>query len=102
MLSHDNLTWCGLVVAKRYDFNEVHRCKHSFNFIFVQNFRIISFLPLSHIAAQMIDIMAAVMVGHTVWFAQPDALKGTIKNTLLVMEDEREEEKERERNSLRL
>ncbi|XP_019848922.1 PREDICTED: long-chain-fatty-acid--CoA ligase ACSBG2-like [Amphimedon queenslandica] len=69
MLSHDNLTWCGLVVAKRYDFNE--------------NFRIISYLPLSHIAAQMIDIMAAVMIGHTVWFAQPDALKGTIKSTLL-------------------
>lgn len=54
----------------------------------------ISYLPLSHIAAQMIDIMAAVMIGHTVWFAQPDALKGSIKHTLLVMEGrEREREK---------
>ena len=56
----------------------------------------ISYLPLSHIAAQMIDIMAAVMIGHTVWFAQPDALKGSIKHTLLVMEG-RERERERER-----
>ena len=54
----------------------------------------ISYLPLSHIAAQMIDIMAAVMIGHTVWFAQPDALKGSIKHTLLVMEG-RERERER-------
>ena len=56
----------------------------------------ISYLPLSHIAAQMIDIMAAVMIGHTVWFAQPDALKGSIKHTLLVMEG-REREREREK-----
>ena len=56
----------------------------------------ISYLPLSHIAAQMIDIMAAVMIGHTVWFAQPDALKGSIKHTLLVMEG-RERERVREK-----
>ena len=58
----------------------------------------ISYLPLSHMAAQMIDIMAAVMIGHTVWFAQPDALKGSIKHTLLVMEGrERESEREKRR-----
>ena len=56
----------------------------------------ISYLPLSHIAAQMIDIMAAVMIGHTVWFAQPDALKGSIKHTLVVMEG-RARGRERER-----
>ena len=56
----------------------------------------ISYLPLSHIAAQMIDIMAAVMIGHTVWFAQPDALKGSIKHTLVVMEGRERERKERE------
>ena len=76
--------------------------KHSLIVFFVQNFRIISYLPLSHIAAQMIDIIAAVMIGHTVWFAQPDALKGTIKNTLLVMEEERRErERERKRERRR-
>ena len=53
----------------------------------------ISYLPLSHIAAQMIDIMAAVMIGHTVWFAQPDALKGSIKHTLVVMEGRERERK---------
>ena len=55
----------------------------------------ISYLPLSHMAAQMIDIMAAVMIGHTVWFAQPDALKGSIKHTLLVLEGRERERKER-------
>ena len=33
----------------------------------------------------MVDIMAAVVTGHCVWFAQPDALKGSIKETLLVI-----------------
>ena len=44
--------------------------------------RVISFLPLSHIAAQMIDIYAAALLGFTVHYARPDALKGTLVNTL--------------------
>jgi len=43
----------------------------------------ISYLPLSHVAAQLFDIFIPVVNGATVYFAQPDALKvrtiGTIQ-----------------------
>ena len=44
---------------------------------------VISYLPLSHIAAQMTDIYLPVYSGATVYFAQPDALKGSLLQTLL-------------------
>lgn len=44
----------------------------------------ISYLPLSHVAAQMMDIHAALHCGLTVHFAQPDALKGSLADTLKV------------------
>ena len=40
--------------------------------------QIVSYLPLSHIAAQIADIFMPIMYGATVWFAQPDALKVTL------------------------
>ena len=42
---------------------------------FLQNDRFISYLPLSHVAAQMMDIHAPLHAGFTVWFAPPDALR---------------------------
>jgi len=36
---------------------------------------VVSYLPLSHIAAQMSDIWSAMTFGVQVFFAQPDALK---------------------------
>jgi long-chain-fatty-acid--CoA ligase ACSBG len=36
---------------------------------------LVSYLPLSHIAAQIIDIYLPILHGHTVHFAEPDALK---------------------------
>lgn len=36
---------------------------------------VISYLPLSHIAAQMVDIWITMRVGGHTHFAQPDALK---------------------------
>jgi len=35
----------------------------------------ISYLPLSHVAAQLFDIYVPIINGTTVYFAQPDALK---------------------------
>ncbi|KYN09718.1 PREDICTED: very long-chain-fatty-acid--CoA ligase bubblegum-like [Trachymyrmex cornetzi] len=45
---------------------------------------IVSYLPLSHMAAQLIDIVINIMLASTVYFADPSALKGTLINTLLV------------------
>jgi long-chain-fatty-acid--CoA ligase ACSBG len=46
------------------------------------NERFVSYLPLSHVAAQMTDIFASILVGATVFFAQPDALKGSLAQTI--------------------
>ncbi len=35
----------------------------------------VSYLPLSHIAAQVVDIHGMMSIGGHVFFAQPDALK---------------------------
>ena len=37
--------------------------------------RVISYLPLSHVATQLLDIYFPLAGGASVWFAQPDALK---------------------------
>jgi long-chain-fatty-acid--CoA ligase ACSBG len=42
----------------------------------------VSYLPLNHIAAQMMDIYLPIGVGGTVWFADKNALKSTLGKTL--------------------
>jgi len=68
MISHDNITWITKNVVDIIELNASDR--------------LVSYLPLSHIAAQMIDIHAPIICGASVYFAQPDALKGTLSNTL--------------------
>jgi len=63
MLSHDNLTFTSRALERSYgrlDYGKE---------------RGISYLPLSHIAAQMTDIYLPLLAGSTVYFAQPDTLK---------------------------
>lgn len=67
MISHDNITWTSTAVTKTLKL--------------VQKDQIVSYLPLSHIAAQMVDIHGPMLCGATVWFAGPDALKGTLVQT---------------------
>jgi long-chain-fatty-acid--CoA ligase ACSBG len=73
MLSHDNITWTARImwdwVASGFNFEE-------------QQHQIVSYLPLSHIAAQMQDIYCAMCGGCAVWFASPDALRGSLSTTL--------------------
>lgn len=64
MLSHDNLTWT------TSSLRDVIDVKHTD--------RLVSYLPLSHVAAQIIDIHAPMLVGACISFAQPDALKGSL------------------------
>ena len=45
--------------------------------------RIITYLPLSHIAGQVADIYLPIYAAATVYFAQPDALKGSLRQTLV-------------------
>lgn len=48
---------------------------------------IISYLPLSHIAAQLLDMYLPICYAATVYFAQPDALRvsGPTLSTLSVL-----------------
>jgi long-chain-fatty-acid--CoA ligase ACSBG len=68
MISHDNITWTSTVVGRVTQMNSEDR--------------LVSFLPLSHIAAQLLDIHGAVVWGYAVHFARPDALKGSLVQTL--------------------
>ncbi|XP_077571558.1 long-chain-fatty-acid--CoA ligase ACSBG2-like [Stigmatopora nigra] len=69
MLSHDNVTWtvqrAGEAVGLRYGEEAV-----------------ISYLPLSHVAAQLNDMYITMRFGAITYFAQPDALKGSLVTTL--------------------
>uniref|UniRef100_A0A3P8YDI0 Long-chain-fatty-acid--CoA ligase ACSBG2 n=1 Tax=Esox lucius TaxID=8010 RepID=A0A3P8YDI0_ESOLU len=72
MLSHDNLTWTALSVGCHVRLTEATKSQEI----------VVSYLPLSHIAAQMVDIWVTMKVGGATYFAQPDALKGTLVNTM--------------------
>ncbi|XP_061528355.1 long-chain-fatty-acid--CoA ligase ACSBG2-like [Phycodurus eques] len=69
MLSHDNVTWtaqrAGDMVGLRYAEETV-----------------ISYLPLSHVAAQLNDMYLTMRFAATTYFAEPDALKGSLVTTL--------------------
>lgn len=44
--------------------------------------RVVSYLPLSHIAGLQFDLVCNMIFGSTVFFARPDALQGTLVETL--------------------
>jgi long-chain-fatty-acid--CoA ligase ACSBG len=46
---------------------------------------VLSYLPLSHVAGQCLDIYSQLYHGGSVHFARPDALKGSLKKSLLVV-----------------
>lgn len=69
MLNHDNLTF---VARTGCEFENMQNGQEV----------IISYLPLSHIAAQIVDIYACLTVAGTVYFAERDALKGSLPRTL--------------------
>ncbi|KAM7337570.1 hypothetical protein ACRRTK_003689 [Alexandromys fortis] len=52
----------------------------------VQQEVVVSYLPLSHIAAQIYDLWTGIQWGAQVCFADPDALKGSLVNTLREVE----------------
>ncbi|NXG00096.1 ACBG2 ligase, partial [Sakesphorus luctuosus] len=72
MLSHDNLTWTAAAAGRFVQLSDAQERQE----------QVVSYLPLSHIAAQMSDIWSAMAFGVQVFFAQPDALKGSLVETL--------------------
>lgn len=67
MLNHDNLTWTAGQLTKIYS-------------LVLKGERIVSYLPLSHVAANITDIYLLMAIVGTVYFTDRDALKGTLIN----------------------
>ncbi|KAF0690837.1 Aste57867_17825 [Aphanomyces stellatus] len=71
MISHDAFTFAQSALLEPFPAGT-----------FTNDERLVSFLPLSHIAGQECDIGMHVVTGCHVYFAQPDALKGSLGATL--------------------
>lgn len=69
MLSHDNITWTSRIAGNMVGLKITEEV-------------LVSYLPLSHAAAQMIDLWICVRFAGTTYFAEPDALKGSLGTTL--------------------
>uniref|UniRef100_A0A8C1MTS9 Long-chain-fatty-acid--CoA ligase ACSBG1 n=1 Tax=Cyprinus carpio TaxID=7962 RepID=A0A8C1MTS9_CYPCA len=72
MLSHDNITWTAHHASRAGDMQPAE----------IRHESLVSYLPLSHIAAQIYDFWTGIQWGEQVSFAQPDALKGSLVDTL--------------------
>ncbi|EDW11889.1 very long-chain-fatty-acid--CoA ligase bubblegum [Drosophila mojavensis] len=70
MLSHDNISYDTRGIGKGLEK------------IVLGAECMVSYLPLSHVAAQVVDIYAIASFGGCIWFADKDALKGTLVKTL--------------------
>ncbi|XP_029439013.1 long-chain-fatty-acid--CoA ligase ACSBG2-like isoform X1 [Rhinatrema bivittatum] len=68
MLSHDNVTWSMRAFGNTLGLGEEEVG--------------VSYLPLSHIAAQALDIWMPLIFGGTTYFGEPENLKGSLVTTL--------------------
>jgi long-chain-fatty-acid--CoA ligase ACSBG len=71
MISHDNVTWSTQTLVDSW-----------LPFASNQD-RVVSYLPLSHVSAQLVDLHTPMCNGSCTYVAQPDALKGSLLATLL-------------------
>jgi long-chain-fatty-acid--CoA ligase ACSBG len=69
MISHDNITFLALACIPKLE-----GCPDDI---------VISYLPLSHIAAQLWELLGSMCCGYQIFFAQANALAGGLKDTLL-------------------
>ncbi|XP_023331008.1 long-chain-fatty-acid--CoA ligase ACSBG2 [Eurytemora carolleeae] len=69
MLSHDNLTFTARTLVEHYGLTWGEE-------------RLVSYLPLSHVAANIMDLFMFTSCAGTIYFANRDALKGTLISTL--------------------
>ncbi len=73
MLSHDNAVWS---VSSALNYFKEGGEQYS------EDDRVVSYLPLSHIAGLIFDVLAPAKVGFKIYFARPDALQGTLVQSL--------------------
>jgi len=69
MLSHDNMVYTARTLCEHY------------GLVWAEE-TLVSYLPLSHVAANIMDIFMVISCGGTIYFANKDALKGTLISTL--------------------
>jgi long-chain-fatty-acid--CoA ligase ACSBG len=70
MVSHDNLTWTTKVISEHLTMTKDKRE------VFM------SYLPLSHMAGQILDVYLTLTVAATVYFTEKDAIKSSFLNSL--------------------
>ncbi|QQP57229.1 AcylCoA synthetase bubblegum family member 2, partial [Caligus rogercresseyi] len=68
MLSHDNITFTASALVEKHDWKK--------------EVVVVSYLPLSHIAANMLDIFVVMRCRGQVFFADKSALKGSLVDSL--------------------
>ena len=68
MLSHDNITWTTKLAIR--------------NFKLGPGARVLSYLPLSHVAGQMFDIHAPLCLQGCTYFADKNVMKGSLVDNL--------------------
>merc|ERR1719242_2580748 len=68
MLSHDNMIWTAKLAIQNYGLKKP--------------FRILSYLPLSHVAGQMVDIIAPICLQGCTYFADKNVMKGSLVDNL--------------------
>jgi long-chain-fatty-acid--CoA ligase ACSBG len=70
MLSHDNLTWEATAIMETFIIDQTDLAgPHN---------RVVSYLPLSHIAGLEFDLLSHYYNGSELYFAKPDALQGSL------------------------
>jgi long-chain-fatty-acid--CoA ligase ACSBG len=77
MLSHDNIIFSGTTMGI-----DVIEHAPADNTIQPEDMRMVSYLPLSHIAGLQFDLTSHLIFGCQVFFAKPDALQGTLVESL--------------------
>lgn len=72
MLTHDNMLFLINRMVKEFDSEGINYGEE----------KVVSYLPLSHSAAQVIDIMTNLVARAQIYFARPDALQGSLVESL--------------------
>lgn len=75
MQSHDNYTWIVGSLGRRFGLGETQDYGKQ---------RVLSYLPLSHVAAQVLDLVLCLKFGISVTFPDASALQANLGKFLLI------------------